>query len=127
MFSPGLNLVIGSAFFLVMPLVSAPRYYPSLILTPLVFIILYIILLARYLKTLSPITDEVRSTFGEMNTHLSESLDGVETVKGAAQENAEVEKFVINATRVRNWFVKQGDAEARFPACCYWGWLLPPA
>jgi ATP-binding cassette subfamily B protein len=49
-----------------------------------------------------------------MNTHLSESLDGVETVKGAAQENAEVEKFILNATRVRNWFVKQGDAEARF-------------
>ena len=45
MFSPGVNLVIGSAFFLVMPLISAPRYYPSLILTPLVFTILYFILL----------------------------------------------------------------------------------
>src|SRR5512139_3831619 len=73
MFSPGLNLVIGSALFLVMPLISAPRYHPSLILTPLVFTILYFILLVRYLKTLSPITDEVRSTFGEMNTQLSES------------------------------------------------------
>ncbi len=114
LFSPGLNLVIGSGFFLLMPLFSAPRYHPSLILTPLLFLILYFVLLARYLKTLSPITDEVRSTFGEMNTHLSESLDGVETVKGAAQENAEVDKFVVNATRVRNWFVKQGDAEARF-------------
>jgi len=114
LFSPGLNLVIGSAFFLVMPIIYAPRYYPSLIITPLVFTILYFVVLVRYLKTLSPITDEVRSTFGEMNTHLSESLDGVETVKGAAQENAEVDKFVLNATRVRNWFVKQGDTEARF-------------
>jgi len=114
LFSPGLNLVIGSALFLVMPLLAAPRYDPALILTPLVFTIFYFIILVRYLKTLSPITDEVRSTFGEMNTHLSESLDGVETVKGAAQENAEVDKFVINATRVRNWFVKQGDTEARF-------------
>ncbi len=114
LFSPGLNLVIGSAFFLVMPILYAPRYYPSLIITPLVFTILYFIVLVRYLKTLSPITDEVRSTFGEMNTHLSESLDGVETVKGAAQENEEVDKFVLNATRVRNWFVKQGDTEARF-------------
>jgi len=114
LFSPGLNLVIGSAFFLVMPIIYAPRYYPSLIITPLVFAILYFIVLVRYLKTLSPITDEVRSTFGEMNTHLSESLDGVETVKGSAQENAEVGKFVINATRVRDWFVKQGDTEARF-------------
>jgi ATP-binding cassette subfamily B protein len=114
LFSPGLNLVIGSALFLVMPLIAAPRYYPTLIITPLIFTILYFFVLVRYLKTLSPITDEVRSTFGEMNTHLSESLDGVETVKGSAQENAEVGKFVINATRVRDWFVKQGDAEARF-------------
>jgi ATP-binding cassette subfamily B protein len=114
LFSPGMNLVIGSALFLVMPLIAAPRYYPTLIITPLIFTILYFIVLVRYLKTLSPITDEVRSTFGEMNTHLSESLDGVETVKGSAQENAEVGKFVINATRVRDWFVKQGDAEARF-------------
>ena len=72
--------------------------------------------MSRYLKTLAPITDEVRSTFGEMNTHLSESLDGVETVKGAAQEDAEVDRFVVNARRVRNWFVKQGDVEARFVA-----------
>jgi hypothetical protein len=28
----------------------------------------------------------VRATFGQMNTHLSESLDGVEIMKGAAQE-----------------------------------------
>jgi len=35
---------------------------------------------------MAPVTDEVRQTFGEMNTHLSEALDGVEIMKGAAQE-----------------------------------------
>jgi ATP-binding cassette, subfamily B, bacterial len=68
------------------------------------------------LRSLSPVTDEVRSTFGEMNTHLSESLDGVEVVKGASQENAEVDRFVMNASRVRNAFVKQGDLEGRYVA-----------
>jgi ATP-binding cassette subfamily B protein len=58
----------------------------------------------------------VRASFGEMNTHLSESLDGVEVVKGASQENAEVDKFVMNASRVRDAFVKQGDTEGRYVA-----------
>lgn len=121
MFNPGINLVIGSFFFLIMPIAAAPRYHPSLVITPIVFMIAYFIALAFYLKSLAPISDEVRASFGEMNTHLSESLDGVETVKGAAQEDAEVEKFVINARRVREAFVKQGDMEARFVAFLLYG------
>ncbi len=116
MFSPGVNLVVGSFLFIVMPLIFAPRYHPALILTPAVFIIFYFVSLTRYLRTLAPITDEVRATFGEMNTHLSESLDGVEIMKGAAQESAEVDRFVVNARRVRNAFVRQGDLEGRYVA-----------
>lgn len=116
MFSPGINLVVGSFMFILMPIFFAPRYHPSLILTPLVFTIIYFIALARYLKRLAPITDEVRATFGEMNTHLSESLDGVEIMKGAAQEGAEVERFVTNARKVRDAFVQQGDLEAKYIA-----------
>lgn len=121
MFSPGINLVIGSFFFLVMPIVFAPRYDPWLMATPIAFAILYFLALARYLKNLEPISDEVRASFGEMNTHLSESLDGVETVKGAAQEEAEVGKFVLNARRVRDAFIRQGDTEARFIAFLLYG------
>jgi len=116
MFSPGVNLVVGSFIFILMPILVAGRYHPSLVLTPIVFTVLYFYFLSRYLRTLSPVTDEVRSSFGVMNTHLSESLDGVEVVKGASQENAEVEKFVMNASRVRDAFVKQGDLEGRYIA-----------
>ncbi len=116
MFSPGVNLVVGSFMFILMPLFFGPRYHPSLILTPALFIIIYFIALIRYLKTLSPITDDVRATFGRMNTHLSESLDGVEIMKGAAQEEAEVDRFVANARKVRDAFVQQGDLEARYIA-----------
>ncbi len=121
MFNPGLNLVIGSFFFLVMPIIAAPRYHPSLVITPVLFMAAYFIALAFYLKNLAPVSDEARASFGQMNTHLSESLDGVETVKGAAQEDAEVEKFVVNAKRVRGAFVKQGDMEARFIAFLLYG------
>jgi len=116
MFNPGVNLVVGSFMFIVMPFFAAPRYHPSLLITPAIFTIVYFIALVRYLKTLSPITDEVRATFGDMNTHLSESLDGVEVMKGAAQEGAEVDRFVSNARRVRDAFVTQGDLEGRYIA-----------
>jgi len=121
MFSPGVNLVVGSLFFLALPLAVAPQYHPALLLTPAVFTVIYFVVLVRYLRTMAPITDEVRSSFGDMNTHLSESLDGVETVKGASQECAEVERFVTNARRVRDAFVRQGDLEARFTAFLFYG------
>jgi ATP-binding cassette subfamily B protein len=114
MFSPGVNLVVGSMLFMIIPFFIVPQYNPALLLTPALFAIGYFLSLWRYLKTMSPITDEVRQTFGEMNTHLSEVLDGVEIMKGAAQEGAEVDTFVTNARRVRNAFVRQGDIEARF-------------
>ena len=116
MFSPGLNLVVGSLVFLLMPIFVAGRYHPSLIITPVVFLLIYFISLVRYLKSLAPITDEVRARFGVMNTHLSESLDGVEVVKGAAQENEEVDRFVVNAQSVRDASVRQGDLEGRYTA-----------
>jgi ATP-binding cassette subfamily B protein len=114
MFSPGVNMVIGSLIFLIMPLIVTPRLHPSLVLTPIVFIIFYFVALRQYLKTLEPIADEVRLSFGGLNTRLSEALDGIETVKGAAQEASEVALFKKNAGRYRDASVRQGDVEARF-------------
>ena len=114
LFSPGVNLVIGSVTFLFMPLFVAPRYHPALLLTPTVFIILYFLALWQYLRTLQPITNEVRASFGQLNSRLSEALDGIETVKGSAQEDKEIALFRQNAHRYRNAAVRQGDKEARY-------------
>jgi ATP-binding cassette subfamily B protein len=114
MFSPGLNLVVGSAIFLIVPLVLAPTYHPSLILVPLIFVVCYFFALWQYLAELSPISDTIRRSFGDMNAHLAEVLDGIEIVKGAAQEETEVKRFVRNARAYRDGFVKQGNVEARF-------------
>jgi ATP-binding cassette subfamily B protein len=113
-FSPGLNMVIGSINFLIMPIVLAPRYHWSLFIAPVVFVILYFWSLRAYLNELSPITDEVRVSFGELNMRLSEALDGIETVKGSSQEGAEVRRFMKNANRYRDAAVHQGKVEARF-------------
>lgn len=114
MFSPGVNLVVGSGLFLVIPFFVVPAYHPALLLTPAIFTLLYFASLWQYLHSMSPVTDEVRESFGRMNTHLSEALDGIEVMKGAAQERSETETFALNAGKVRDVFVRQGDIEARF-------------
>ncbi|MCJ7695759.1 MAG: ABC transporter ATP-binding protein/permease [Anaerolineaceae bacterium] len=113
-FSPGFNMVFGSINFLFIPLIVGPSYHPALILAPALFIVAYFLSLWRYIKILKPATTEVRRSFGEMNSRLSEAIDGIETVKGAAQEGDEIERFNQNAKTYRNAMVKQGDIEAKF-------------
>jgi len=114
MFSPGFNLVIGSLNFLFIPLFVGPSYHISLIAAPAGYIILYILALWHYLTILNPITRDVRQTFGELNSRLSEAIDGVEIVKGSAQELAEIARFKKNAITYRDASIEQGDVESRF-------------
>jgi len=114
MFNPGINLVVGSAIFMIMPLIFAPRYNPALMITPALYIIAYIMAIRHYLKELQPVTTEVRKSFGALNSRLAEAIDGVETVKGMSQENSEIRRFISNAMRYRDAVVQQGDIEARF-------------
>ncbi len=124
LFSPGLNMVIGSLTFLVFPVISAPRYDPELMIVPLVFIVLYFITLRIYMRGLAPITEEVRESFGALNIRLAESLDGVETVKGSARELAEIALFKQNVKRYKNAAVEQGNKEARFLPLLLYGIAL---
>ena len=114
MLNPGVNLVVGSANFLIMPLLLAPRYDPQLIAAPLFFIVGYVLALARYMNILSAIADRVRRSFGVMNARLAEALDGIEMVKGSAQETAEIARFQVNAREYRDATVAQGREEAKF-------------
>jgi len=114
MFNPGINLVVGSANFMIMPLILAPRFHPALMLVPALYIIAYALSLWQYLRELRPVTDESRAAFGALNTRLAESIDGIETVKGSAQEPQEAGLFKKIASRYRDAFVRQGDIEARF-------------
>lgn len=114
MFNPGLNLVFGAGMFLLSPVVASIGIHPALVLTPLVFALIYFLMIWQYLHELAPITKEERDSFGQLNSRLSEAIDGVETVKGMAREKEEVYRFENNAHRFRNAFVHQGNVEARF-------------
>ncbi len=124
LFSPGLNLVVGSLVFLIFPVVAAPQYDAALVITPLVFIALYFVALRIYMNWLAPVTEEVRESFGALNIRLAESLDGIETVKGAAQEPVEIGLFKRNVARYKNAAVEQGKKEALFLPLLLYGVAL---
>ncbi len=116
MMTPGVNLLVGSSMFLVMPVIAAPFVYPDLILVPLVFVCIHWMIQYYFVRRLHPIAQEVRASFGQMNARLAESLDGLQVVKGAAQEDAEVGRFNELADEVRDRFIQQGELEARYLA-----------
>ncbi len=112
MLNPGVNLMVGSAMFLLMPIIGVPT--PQLLVVPVLYLIAYAVLVRQYLKQLRPVTTAVRGAFGDMNATLAEAIDGIETVKGAAQEQREKRRFADAVRRWRDAFVKQGYVEAIF-------------
>ncbi|MBZ0296461.1 MAG: ABC transporter ATP-binding protein/permease [Anaerolineae bacterium] len=116
MMTPGVNILVGSSMFLIMPVIAAPLIYPQLILVPLIFVLLQVVIQYRFIRSLHPIAQEVRASFGRMNARLAESLDGLQVVKGAAQEEQETTYFSSLVDTVRDRFIAQGELEARYLA-----------
>ncbi len=121
MMNPGFNLLIGSGMFLLVPLVSTPLIHPQLILVPLAFVFGHMIIQYRLVMAVHPIAESVRASFGEMNSRLAEALEGIQVVRGAAQEESEGRLFAKLASRVRDFFILQGDIEARYASFLFLG------
>jgi ATP-binding cassette subfamily B protein len=118
--NPGINIVVGSASFLIFPLIIAPRYHPQLVLVPILFIIGYVLMVAIHLRRLAPATEGVRRNFGKLNATLAEAIEGVETVKGAAQEAREEKRFAFSLFEWQKAAIRQGDVESVFlPSLLY--------
>jgi ATP-binding cassette, subfamily B, bacterial len=121
MFNPGLNMVIGSGAFLLVPFFFVPAINAQLLLTPVLFLVGFVLAIRFYVFNLFPVTAQVRARFGLLNSRLAESIDGIETVKGASQEAQEIGIFNRNANRFRDAFVAQSDIEARFVPLLLYG------
>ena len=114
MMNPGVSLITESIVGIIAPLVFIAFLRIELLVAPVLFVIAYIFALRRYVNQLNPVAGEQRWRFGEMNAGLTETITGIEVVKSAAQEAQERRKFMENARRVRDLYVKQGEIEARY-------------
>jgi len=114
MLSPGLMLITDSAMAVIVPLVLITRLKLELLLVPLVFLVLLAVTLIDYNRQLSPVSLALREQFGIMNAGLAEAIAGIEVVKANVQERYEWGKFTQNARQYRDFFVRQGEIEARY-------------
>ena len=112
--NPGINLLVGSSMFLIIPVFASPLIHPDLLWTPLIFVILHTIVQVYFVRRLHPIAQQVRSSFGRMNARLAEALDGLQVIKGAAQESQETALFDKRVDEVKTHFIAQGGVEARY-------------
>ncbi len=113
MFSPGLGLIIDSLMAFVVPVFVIGQIEPRLLLVPAIFAVLLVITVYDYNRRLEPVSLAQREQFGAMNAGLAEAITGIEVVKANAQEGYEGEKFTQDARRFRDYFVKQGEIQAR--------------
>ena len=114
MFSPGLMLITDSLVGLVMPIILIYQIDPQLLLVPIIFIALFVITIRGYARQLAPVSEGLRESFGVMNAGLAETVNGIEVVKGSAQERHEGQKFIENASTYRDYAVREGEIQARY-------------
>ncbi len=114
MFSPGLMLITDSLMALVVPIAMIAQLEWRLLLVPAIFTALLAITVTDYNRRLKPISMARREQFGTMNAGLAEAIAGIEVVKANAQERKEWERFARNAGLFRDYFVQQGEIQARY-------------
>jgi ATP-binding cassette subfamily B protein len=114
MFSPGLMLIVDSAMAILMPVVLIAALDWRLLLAPGIFIVLWAVTVYDYNRRLKPVSLAQREQFGKMNAGLAEAIAGIEVVKANVQERNEWKKFAADARLFRDYFVKQGEIQARY-------------
>ncbi len=114
MITPGLTLLVDAWMGLIVPIIFIGLLKWQLLLAPLLFTVVFIVVLRRYLRTFQPVANGLRAQFGAMNTGLNETVQGIEVVKSTAQESFEQRKFAEAARGYRDLFRRNGQIQARY-------------
>ncbi|MGD2049778.1 MAG: ABC transporter ATP-binding protein [Chloroflexota bacterium] len=114
MFSPGLMLILDAAMGIVVPVFLIGQVATELLLVPILFLFFFGLSLYDYTRQLNPVSTAQREQFGEMNSELAETIAGIEVVKGNVQEDKEAAEFAADASKFRDYFVRQGEIQARY-------------
>lgn len=114
LFSPGLLLIIDSGFALVIPLAMILAIDIALWPVPAIFTVLLVLTVRNYNRRLKPVSIAQREEFGRMNAVLADAIGGIEVVKSNVQERYELDRFLGRARTFRDYFVRQGEVQARY-------------
>ncbi|MBZ0296931.1 MAG: ABC transporter ATP-binding protein/permease [Anaerolineae bacterium] len=124
MMNPGVLFISEMVLGLVVPMVYISLVRVDLLLVPILFVLLFVLLVRRYMARLNPVISNQREAFGAMNAGLEESISGIEIVKASAQEAFERKKFYKKARAYRDYFAEQGRVEARYLPMLMYGFAV---
>jgi ATP-binding cassette subfamily B protein len=127
MLNPGVALITDSMLSILMPLIFIAFIDLRLLLPPLIFLVIFAVLLRDYTRRLNPVAAEIRGRFGDLNAGLNETIAGIEVVKSAAQEAQEKRKFARNGAQCATIYVKEGQVQARYLPILFFGFALTAA
>ena len=114
MVSPGIDLTFDSILSIVIPLIFIATLEPELLMTPAIFVVVFVFLLIGYSRKLERVTMKMREQFGALNGDVTEKISGIDLVKAAAQERQSIRKFKILTGKYRDLFVEEGTIRARY-------------
>ncbi|MCC6455529.1 MAG: ABC transporter ATP-binding protein [Caldilineaceae bacterium] len=114
MMNPGVSLITESIMSVIVPLTFIAFIRVELLITPVIFVVILIFAIRRYMAQLNPVSNAQRFHNGELNAGLNETLSGIEVIKSTVQEAFEKRKFMKNAERYRDAFIQQGVIQARY-------------
>ena len=121
MIMPGATLILDSVMAVIFPLGLMAAIHPQLLIVPLVYVAVLIAALKRYNRRLNPVSGALQMQYGHMNAGLTEAITGIELVKSTAREALELDKFLRNAGRHRDYFMQQGRIQALYWPMLYLG------
>ena len=124
MINPGVLFICQTVMGLTIPVIWIATIRLQLLLVPIIFILLYIVVVRSYSRRLNPVVNNQRMAFGILNAGLEETISGIEVVKASAQETFEREKFRKNARNFRDYYAKQGQVEAGYLPTLFYAFAL---
>ena len=113
--SPAMTLIFDAFINIFLPILFIAIYYPAqLLAAPILFTVLFVITLKDYMDKMGPVSNQLQEEFGNLNAVLSESLSGIEVIKGIAQEKQSKTKYRNVSQRYMQLGIKDGDIRSKY-------------
>nr|BBH86310.1 ABC transporter [Thermosporothrix sp. COM3] len=114
MFAPGLDILLNTLLNFVWPMIFIAFINPVLLLTPIVFMILFILAIVYYNQQLAPVSSQMRTQNGLLTAEATEAVAGFEIIEITGQKDQASRRFAELVRSFRDLFVRQGRVQAAY-------------
>ncbi|MCY0944121.1 MULTISPECIES: ABC transporter ATP-binding protein [Streptomyces] len=114
MLSPGADMTIDMLLSILVPVITIGLIAPELLLSPVTFVIVFVLVLLAHGRRLEPVAGQVREANGNLGAQVSETLSGIETVAAIGSAESARRSFNDLARDYRDATVRQADVQSLY-------------